>query len=156
MPCKWEHTVVYWQAGHSSLWMWRIIVLCVCHHAILFCPRMSNGRNAQANISVVKGPEWGPADGWVSTARSWQGWESWAMISSTCCIFHANKNSTAVKKAARPLESPGIYGNGVCLEKWLQILMGSENHKSESMCFWDLTARRVKFRKIGFLTIAFI
>lgn len=43
----------------------------------------------------------------------------------------------------------------VYLEKWLQILMGSENYKSESMCFQDLTAHRVKFRKIGFLTIAF-
>lgn len=56
------------------------------------------------------------------------------MIPLTCCIFHANKDSTAVKKADRSPESPGIGRNNVCLEKRLKILMGSENHKSESMC----------------------
>lgn len=124
-----------------------------CHFV---CTHMSNCMNAQANVSVMRGPKWGPTDGWVSIANSWQGWESWRMISLTCCVFHANKDSAAVKRADWSLEPPGIYVNSVYLEMWLQILMGSENHKSESMCFWDLTTHRVKFRKIGFSTIAFI
>ena len=108
-------------------------MLCLCH-VILFCTHMSSCRNAQANVSVMKEPKWGPTDGWVSIANSWQGFESWRMISLTCCTSHANKDSTAIKRADLSLESLWIAVNSVYLEKWLQILMGSENHKSKCMC----------------------
>lgn len=152
MHCKWKHAVVYLQAGHSRLRMERTIMVCLSH-VILFYTQMSSFRNAQTNGSVMKRPRWGPTDGWVSIA--WQRLESWRMISLTCCIFHANEESTAVNRAGCCLKALGVCVNSVCLEKWLQILMGSENHKSESMCIWDLTHHGVKFRKIGFLTIEF-
>lgn len=56
------------------------------------------------------------------------------MISLTCCISHANEDVAVFKRADWSLESPGIYVNSVYLEKRLQIVMGSENHKPESTC----------------------